>query len=208
MPIISLSKPKVKPVWMSDEEFLALPDKLKDREFRVAGEVYVTLLLNEKKYPKKALGKLYHERWNIELDIRSIKTHMGMEILRCLTAKMVEKEIAVNLLAYNIVRAKIGKAALLNNKIPRKLSYKAGVQLFLNAVAHWGTVTSQRLQLLIKDLLLAISSTAVGIIKKKPQPRVIKRRPKAYPLMMEPRDKLCRELEGDLEKLLKNQCVD
>jgi hypothetical protein len=192
---------------MSDKEFSVLPDKLILREFRVGGEVYVTTLLDAKKYPKNALGKLYKERWNVELDIRSIKTHMGMEMLRCLTAKMVEKEIAVNLLAYNIVRAKIGKAAQLNNKIPRKLSFKAGVQLFLNAVAHWGTVTIQQLQSLIEDLLLAISSTPVGIKEKKPQLRVIKRRPKAYPLMMEPRNKLCKKLEKKLEKLLKKQCV-
>ena len=65
------------------------------------------VLADAKRYRKKALADLYAQRWQIEVDFRSIKTHMGMEMLRCKTPDMVEKEIAVNLLAYNLIRNSI-----------------------------------------------------------------------------------------------------
>ena len=57
--------------------------------------IYVTTLLDAKKYSKTAIATFYKQRWHIELDIRVIKTHMGMELLKCKTPEMVEKEIAV-----------------------------------------------------------------------------------------------------------------
>ncbi|OIO66165.1 MAG: hypothetical protein CO186_00360 [Zetaproteobacteria bacterium CG_4_9_14_3_um_filter_49_83] len=49
--------------------------------------------MNDKTYPENELAELYLQRWKIKLDFRSIKTQMGMEMLRCRTAKMVEKEM-------------------------------------------------------------------------------------------------------------------
>ena len=71
-------------------------------------------------------------RWHVELDLRAIKTVMQMDILRCKTPAMVEKEIAVHLLAYNLVRAVMAQAACLNNLLPRQLRFKVALQL-LNA---------------------------------------------------------------------------
>lgn len=205
--IICWSKPKVVPAWMSAEEFAALPDELEVREFRVGAVVYVTTLLDAKVYPKGELARLYQERWNIELDFRNIKTHMRMEMLRCQTPEMVEKEIAVNLLAYNLIRAQIAQAAQLHAKNPRQLSFKSGMQLFLQAVVQWVSVPIKHLRKMFKALLLSIASTPVGIIKKKPQPRAVKRRPKAYPRLMEPRAALCRKLERALEKNMQSQYI-
>ncbi len=92
------------------------------------GIVYVTTLLNAKRFTKQELASLYKERWKIELDIRSIKTHMGMEMLRCKTPEMVQKEIAAHLLAYNIIRGNVAQAAVLHDKIPRQLSFRSSVQ--------------------------------------------------------------------------------
>lgn len=202
--IICWDKPKVTPAWMSAEEYAALPDELEVREFRVGGVVYVTTLPDAKAYPKDELARLYRERWNIELDLRSIKTHMGMEMLRCQTPEMVEKEIAVNLLAYNLIRAQIAQAARLHAKKPRQLSFKSSVQLFLQAAVRWVSVPIKPLRKMIEALLLAIASTPVGIIKKKPQPRAVKRRPKAYPLLMQPRA-ILRILRERLERKLKKK---
>jgi IS4 transposase len=47
---------------------------------------------------------LYARRWHIERDIRNIKTTLGMEVQRCMTPTMVEKELWVCLLAYNLIR--------------------------------------------------------------------------------------------------------
>ncbi len=186
--VIHLIKPKKKPVWMSEEDFAELPDLIYVREFSVKGVVYVTTFLNAKAYPKKALAELYQQRWKIELDFRTIKTHMGMEMLRCQTAEMVEKEIAVNLLAYNLIRANIARGASIKDKEPRYLSFMATVQLMRTTVGMSMTRTGKALGKLIYPLLMAMTETEVGIRIRPNQPRVVKRRPKGYPLMTKPRE--------------------
>jgi hypothetical protein len=114
--LIVWKKPKKKPVWITDSDYRALPDKLLIREFAVGGMVYVTTLLDRKKYPKKELALLYKERWTVELDLRSIKTNMGMDMLRCKTAQMVNKEIAIHFLSYNLIRANIARSARVTKK--------------------------------------------------------------------------------------------
>jgi len=185
--LIEIIKPKKRPVWMSEMAFAELPDVITVREFSVNGIVYVTTLLNANTYPKKALAELYQQRWKIELDFRTIKTHMGMEMLRCQTAKMVEKEIAVNLLAYNLIRANMARGAYIKDKKPRYLSFMATVQLMRTAVGWCMTKTGTALGKMIYPLLLAMTETEVGKRIRSNQPRVIKRRPKGYPLMTKPR---------------------
>ena len=91
--------------------------------------------MNAKTYPKKSLAELYQQRWQIEVDFRSIKNQMGMEMLRCKTAEMVKKEVAVHLLAYNLMRGNLARVACLNEKIPRYLSFIAAVQLMRNTAS-------------------------------------------------------------------------
>lgn len=74
--LVEWKKPKRKPDWLSQEDFNALPDTILIREFAVNGKVYVTTLLDAKRYHRKELAKLYSKRWQIELDFRSLKTHM------------------------------------------------------------------------------------------------------------------------------------
>lgn len=186
--IICLKKAKRTPVWMTQEKYEELPDELYIREFSVKGVVYVTTLMEPKAYPKKGLAQLYQQRWKIELDFRTLKTHMGMEMLRCKTAEMVKREIAVNLLAYNLIRGNLARAACIYDNTPRYLSFMAAVQLMRNAVGLCITRTGKALGTLIYPLLMAMTETEVGRRKRPNQPRVIKRRPKPYPLMTKPRN--------------------
>lgn len=185
--LILVKKPKKKTVWISDSVWAELPDELWVREFSVKGTVYVTTLIDVRTYPKKSLATLYQQRWQIEVDFRSIKTQMGMEMLRCKTAPMVEKEIAVHLLAYNLIRANLARSASLNGKKPRNLSFMAAVQLMRNSLNLSITLTGAALKKLIPPLLLAMAQTEIGHRKRASQPRVIKLRPKGYPLMTKPR---------------------
>ena len=57
------------------------------------------------------IGELYEKRWSGEVDIRSIKSTMKMDVLRCKTPVMVEKEIWARLLAYNLLRTVTAVAA-------------------------------------------------------------------------------------------------
>ncbi|HFD12995.1 MAG TPA: hypothetical protein ENJ32_11095 [Crenotrichaceae bacterium] len=100
---------------------------------------------------------------------------------------MVKKEIAVNLLAYNLIRANLARAACLNDKQPRYLSFMAAVQLVRNTASVCITATGLVLNQLISPLLVAIAQTEIGQRTRPNQPRVIKRRPKPYPLMTKPR---------------------
>ena len=185
--IIHLKKPKRKVIWMSDEAWLELPDEVLIREFSVKGTVYVTTLLDSAEYSRKALAELYLERWKIEVDFRSIKTDLGMDMLRCKTAEMVNKEIAVQLLAYNLIRASIARAAYLNGREPRYLSFMSAVQMMRNAASLCITLTGAVLRKLLNSLLNGIAQTKIGQRNRAKQPRVVKRRPKSYPLMTKPR---------------------
>ena len=53
----------------------------------------VTTLLDPVAYPAHALIGLYARRWHLELALRHLKTTMGMELLRCQSPDMAEKEL-------------------------------------------------------------------------------------------------------------------
>ena len=137
------------------------------------------------------MALLYKQRWNIEVDIRSIKTHMGMDMLSCKTPEMVKKEIAIYFMAYNLVRSVIAQASMIHKKIPRKISFKGAVQLIIASATTIIKTANQYLMGMVDTILLAISSNPVGIRKQKPQPRAIKQRPKPYPLLTIPRKETC-----------------
>ena len=90
--LISLPNPKNKPKWMTIEEYRNAPDALTIRELEIKGKVLITMLLSLKLFPKHELKALYKSRWHIELDLRNIKTTLGMETLSCKTPDMIEKK--------------------------------------------------------------------------------------------------------------------
>jgi len=192
--LVEWKKPKRKPVWMTTQDYADLPEVITVREFKVKGVVYVTTLLNAKQFNKLELANLYKERWKIELDFLAIKTHMGMEMLRCKTPEMVQKEIAVHLLAYNIIRGNLAQAAIMHNKIPRQLSFRSTVQLVCQATKQMVVLSGKRLTHALLAILKAMASTAIGLQKRKNQPRAIKRRPKPFPLLTVPRHEACLSL--------------
>ncbi len=95
-------KPKKCPNGLSEEEFLALPETLMVREiyyyilipgFRTSSVSLITTLLYTETYPTLELVRLYEDRWDVELNLKHIKTTLGMDILRSKTPEMVRKEI-------------------------------------------------------------------------------------------------------------------
>jgi len=129
--LVVLTKPKRKPHWLSQRDYDQAPDELTVRELATGGKVLVTTLLCAKDTPKSALKALYRERWQVELDLRHIKTTLGMETLSCKTPHMAEKEVWVYLLAYNLIRIMMAEAALFTEQRPRQLSFKHTVQLWI-----------------------------------------------------------------------------
>lgn len=179
-----------RPGWMDQATYEAMPETLRVREVRVGGWTLVTTLADSQEVSKQELYVLYHLRWQIELDLRSIKTVMQMEILRCKSAKMVEKEIAVHLLAYNLVRAVMAQAAYLGNLLPRQLSFKGALQLLNAFEENLRHCPRGRLAVRHAFLLAGIAQLKLPHRPGRVEPRAVKRRPKPTPRLTEPRSLL------------------
>ena len=109
--LVTWYKPKKCPKALNKDEFDAWPQTLVVREiyyyifipgFRTQQVSLITTLLDKKTYSTLEIVRLYGKRWNVELDLKHLKTTLGMDILRCKTPSMVRKEIYAYLLAYNL----------------------------------------------------------------------------------------------------------
>jgi len=197
--LMVLTKPKIRPNWMSEVQYNTAPGSLTVREFKAGGKIMVTTMVCPKSYPKEMLKALYKSRWHIELDIRNIKDTLGMNILSCKTPEMAIKEIWVYLLAYNLIRLMMAQSALLADIHPRNISFKHSLQLWLIYLQQPSMLDEERLKVLFK----LIAQQRVGHRPGRIEPRAVKRRPKAYPLLMKVRDKARAEVKknGHPEKL-------
>jgi len=128
--VVAWTKPKICPGWLSREQYDAFPDTLLVREIKVKSKVLVTTLLCATQAPKQAIGDLFTSRWNIELDLRNIKTPLDMEHLHCKTPTMNEKAFWTGLLAYNLIRLLMAESAKQADVLPRLLSFKHSLQLW------------------------------------------------------------------------------
>ena len=193
--VVTWTKPR-RPAWMEPADYEALPATLSLREARsqitkpgcrVQELVVVTTFLDPDAYPMVDILDLYHERWHAEIDLRSIKTQMKMEILRCQTPEMVRKEIWAHLLAYNLVRKVMAQAAQEHGVTPRQLSFAGAMQTLNEFRTVLLTAAAADLPALCADILKAIASHRVGNRPDRYEPRKVKRRPKGYSRMLEPR---------------------
>ncbi|CEG56148.1 transposase [Legionella fallonii] len=141
--IVMWPKPR-KPVGMSQRDYANYPNHIQIREFKVGGTVYITTLLEEKKYPKKELASLYQRRWEAEIHLNSIKTIMGMNQLACKSPDMVKKEIGFYFLAYTIIRYIMVSAAAQHDLPPNKISFKGALQLINELMPYLSTCSSKR----------------------------------------------------------------
>jgi hypothetical protein len=183
--LIQLIKPKRKPDWMSQKDYDSAPDSITIRELKTKDKVLITTLLSSSAYPENELKALYKQRWHVELDLRNIKSTLGMETLVCKTPEMIEKEMWIYFLAYNLIRLLMAQSALLADVLPRQLSFKHTVQLWLS----WSRQTHIKNTQADKDILfILISQKMVGNRPGRIEPRAVKRRPKPFSLLMEKRE--------------------
>jgi hypothetical protein len=181
---VSWPKPKIRPEWMSREDYAALPEELILREVKVGKKILVTTFLSPRSVRKAALGELFRLRWHVELDLRAIKTTLQMAELSCNTPQMNEKEVWVHLLAYNLIRLLMAQAAAKAAVHPRTLSFKHTVQLWGEWIARG---LCDRISTSIDLLFTLIGQLRVGNRPGRIEPRARKRRPKPYPWLKIPR---------------------
>jgi hypothetical protein len=191
-----------RPAWMDRLSFRRLPRSLEMRELRVRVDkpgfrtrqfIVVTSLLDAELYSREELAGLYRSRWHAELDIRSIKQTMKMDVFRCKTPELVRKEFWAHLMVYNMIRGVMAEAARRHGLGPRQLSLQGARQTldaFRSPIGRSGSrATTRRADAILR----AIAYHQVGDRPDRVEPRVVKRRPKAYPRMQIPR-KLARRL--------------
>lgn len=180
--IVRWPKPKGRPQWMTPEQYADAPEELELRECKVHHQVLVTTLREHRRIGKDDLSQLYARRWNVELDLRNLKTTTGMDVLRCQTPEMNAKQLWAHLLAYNVIRLLMAQAASKAGKDPRALSFKHTVQLWTEWVARGLSAAHDG-----GRLFALIAQTKVGSRPGRIEPRMRKRRPKPYPWLKTPR---------------------
>jgi hypothetical protein len=177
----------------------ALPEAITVREarfrveqagFRTRSIVVVTTLLDPEQVTGEELAELYRARWNNELDLRSIKVTLQMDMLRCKTPERVRKEIWAHVLAYNLIRTVRAQAAAREGVTPRSISFKATLQVleaFRPLIADRAHRGAGHRAAVYEPLLRAIAVHRVADRPDRFEPRMAKRRPKRYDRLTRPR---------------------
>lgn len=197
--LVDWEKPKTCPAGMSPKEYALLPEKLRVREVRIVVEQkgfrsktldIVTTLLDAKFYTKAAMASLYRRRWSIELNFRHIKTTLGMELLSTKTPAMAKKEVLIYMLAYHLIRSLIWTAKQIYHIDIERISFKGTVQHLASLSPYLAIADQFDYSRLYEQLIHLVSDEKVPDRPDRIEPRVLKRRPKPYPLMTQPRSQL------------------
>jgi hypothetical protein len=181
--VVEYFKPKDKPDWMNAQAYAQLPASILVREVRVPVRqpgrrpreiILVTTLLDGRRYPARALARLYEARWQAEVNLRDLKQTLGLDVLRCETVPGVVKELLVFVTVYNLVRRVMCEAARRQQVLPNRISFVDALRWLQEASCG---------EALPK---LRVNAQRPG----RTEPRVRKRRPKQFPLMKRPREEL------------------
>jgi hypothetical protein len=185
--VVAWLKPEERPDWMTAEQYASLPEELVVRElryrtgragFRVRQVTLVTTLADGALYPLVELAELYRKRWEVEGDLKNLKTTMKMDILHCETVAGVSKELLMFALVYNLVRVVMLEASRRQGVPVDRISFVDALRWLSEARAG--------------DALpkLVVNPDRAD----RYEPRVRKRRPKQYPLMTKQRSELRKAL--------------
>jgi len=196
------------------QTYEVLPDFITVREarirvtqpgFRTKSIVVVTTLLDPQQTSKSDLAELYRARWNNEVDLRCLKSTLQMHQLRCKTPELVRGEIAMHVLASNLIRTIMAQAAATHDLLPRTISFKGAIQTLvafqpaLELSATRGTLHRQELH---RHLFDAIATHRVADRPDRFEPRVKKhRRRNHYGWLMRPRADVKRGMAKGLIKI-------
>lgn len=181
--LVEYFKPKLKPTWMTTEEFAALPSSLRVREvryrvgrrgFRTHRVDLVTTLLDPERYPVEELAQLYYDRWKAELNLRHLKQTLHLDVLRSKSEAGVRKEVQMLAIVYNLVRLVMLQSAQDKQVSVERVSFIDALRWLVHPTGNC------RLSALV------VNPHRPG----RYEPRARKRRPKEYDLLQRPRAEL------------------
>ena len=184
-----------KPRGMTGEQYRHYPKVLlmrpvtvdaRDKDNRAERFQVVTTILDAS-IDGAQIGDLYDRRWEGEVDIRSIKSVMQRDVLRCQTPEMVRKEIWAHLLAYNRLRTVMAVAAGAKGLEPRQVSFKGAKQAVTAFAPKLEAARPKDRPALLDAMLEVIAYHLVGDRPGRWEPRARKRRPKPGARLTQPR---------------------
>jgi len=184
-----------KPRGMTGKQYRSYPESLTMRQVSVdardsnnrAEQFKVVTTILDASLDGGQIGNVYERRWDGEVDIRSIKATMKMDILRCKTPAMVHKEIWAHLLAYNLLRTVMAVAASESHVEPRAISFKGAKQALTAFAPKLEAARPEQRAGLVDALLKAVAYHRVGDRPERWEPRAPKRRPKPGARLTQPR---------------------
>lgn len=184
-----------------------LPSALTVRQIEVIVEepgmrtkkfLLLTTLLDHRAYPARDFAALYRRRWEIELCFRNIKVTMGMEQLACKTPEMVRKQLALQVVAYNLVRLIMLEAALAHRVALQRLSFKGATDLLRHFAPRMARARESReTNRLYKALLACIAAGEIPPRPGRREPRAVKSRCKGYETLTKPRHLFREKTKGE-----------
>jgi hypothetical protein len=200
---VRLGQDDVLTVWMRPEQWLPscgvsraafaeLPETLPVRLVRITHTlkgfrnrtlVVATTLLDPVETPADEVRALYRNRWTAELNLRSLKTHLGMDVLRSQSVEVVAKEIAMHLVAYNLIRLLISAAARNAGRDPHQLSFAGTLHRLRHALPVLLFARADQRTALVDLLTAWIAADTLPHRPNRREPRRVKRRPKQYSLL-------------------------
>jgi hypothetical protein len=189
------------------EELDSLPKSVFVREFLIdvdgrdggKEQAIVVTTITDPTVPQQEISDLYWRRWNCELDLRSIKQSMHLDVLRCKTPEMVAKEIFCHILAYNLLRGVMTASAKRTGVMPRQLSVKGAMQAVESFTP--AMMATNAGEVLYDAFLTTVSAHRVGNRPGRLEPRFKKRRPAWGEYMTIPRSKSHRRLASQANSL-------
>jgi hypothetical protein len=199
--LVTWHKPAQRTDAWSAEEFAALPETLQLRMiriqvvafgFRTKSVIIVTTLLDAELYPADLLRELYGERWQVELHFQQIKTFLAMDVLRCKSPELIQREVLLHQIAYNLVRSLMQRSAHLHHVPLTRISFKGT----LDTLRHWSILIAaagknhRQQEKLIDQMLALIAEDLVPERPGRSEPRAKKRRAKNYKLVTKPRGQM------------------
>ena len=197
-----------RPKWMDEATYATIPATLTVRELhfsvvnpgsRTRAIVVATTLLDDNAYSKDDIADLYHQRWHAELDLRSIKQTLGMDMLACKTPALARKELWAYLLGYNLARKVAAQAAWAHGLRPRQISFAGTVQTLEAFAPALLAAEPERWQQVCHNLFTASAAHRVGDRPGRVEPRRLKRRCDKYPMLHRPRAEARAELLDGVE---------
>lgn len=179
---------------LSAEQWKLLPKSItmrlirfgyENREGNKARMVLVTSLLDHKRYDGVEVAALYHRRWDIELKLRDLKTTLGMERFDVKSPEMAHKNLMMSVIAFNLVRSLMQKAASVAGTPVWHVSFKGVVDQITASHEQFRKHAGRprKLAMALDELVARCAECLIDIRPFRHEPRARKRRPKNYQLL-------------------------